>query len=131
FPKFENDKSGDEVVRSLIVDLLEGHPQPFDPVATVKVLGNDLADYIDGFAYSQFPSWNDVPKETDEINALWPQEWIDQLGLWTFDFGQEPSNLRRESSPSPARMREIRDSLHKVANPLGKLLFLRSASDLF
>src|SRR5690606_23786875 len=79
FPKFEKDKSGEEVLRSLIVNLFEGHPQPFDPVATVKVLGNSLADYVDGFARSQFPSWNDVPKEIDEINALWPQEWIDQL----------------------------------------------------
>src|SRR5690606_11231823 len=55
----------------------------------------------------------------------------DQLGMWTFDFGPDASNLERESSLSPESMREIRDSLHEVSNPLGKLLFLRSGSDVF
>lgn len=115
------DEDEEPVLRKLLMELLAGHPQPFDPVATVEIVGAQAMGTLDKAELPRSQRPPRLPADVVAENALWPSQAIELLNWWTWGAYFE---LEEDAAPlTPASTATARERLAGVSNPLGKLLF--------
>ena len=97
------------------IELLRGHPRPFDSTSTVTE-GERL--FIELQMYFRGP-WN-VPDfdagDIQEVQALWPEELLPDAA------SPESTCWNPLAPPDPEKLATAREALLRIENPAGKLL---------
>ena len=97
------------------VELLRGHPLPFDPSQTIKEgerLYLELREYLSG----PWKSGDFDAGEIEEVQKLWPEELLPDAA------SPDSTCWNPLAPPDPERLATAREALLRIENPAGKLL---------
>ncbi len=104
-----------------ICQVLADHPRPFDKAATVRLLGELTAQWLDELDKPWSQRRHDLLAPVQRSLAAWPSE-LGSSSIWFVDFSDD-------AAPKPLSAAEIqtaRDALRVVDNPFGKFLVLET-----
>lgn len=124
--------------------LLEGHPRPFDKVATARLVGWYAADTILRLRPPTPWTWLNLPRLCSRWWHRKHRRWLDRqtrrwpgyywrLGWIEYDAAPDdvlkdmqesigPGGVERTTRPTEAQLQEAKPRLRRVGNPLGILL---------
>jgi hypothetical protein len=120
--------------RRQIVRLLEGHPKPFDKSATVRLMGETIAERVQDLTAVEKPGFLDFVGKLRRVRMrlhrehltqktrYWPEELTPDFPYESYDFTQPPDATSAEPSPTNDEILAAREKLREVANPIGLLL---------
>jgi hypothetical protein len=118
--------------REQLLELLQGHPKPFDKMATVRLMSSRVAESIRRIGYAEKPRVLDVVGRARQVRKFLRQRKVDQqIAFWpahlTPGFPAEEVDqgvraTRGAVALAPADLGAVRKKVRSVTNPIGLLL---------